>query len=131
MYKGSCVSENTFFQARELRTEDNGLQCLLADSANVVTAAQGKWLYPDGNPINCSKKVNPMHPIGCSNTAKNDGATLYAFRSVTTLPTEHNGVYTCCLPGNCCDGSSSAITVRIFSQLSLAIHEPCFHIFSF
>ena len=131
MHKEACVSENTFFQARELRGVDNALQCLLADGANVVTTAQGKWLYPDGNPVNCSKKVNGLNPIGCSSTTNNNGATLYAFKGVATLPTEHNGVYTCCLPGNCSDGSSSAITVRIFSQLSLAIYEACFHIISF
>ena len=131
MHKGACVSENTFFQAMQLRGEDQGLQCLLADGDNVVTTAQGKWLYPDGNPVNCSKKVNSMNRIGCSSTAKNDGATLYVFQTVTTLPAEHTGVYTCCLPGNCSDGSSSTTTVRIFGQLLLAIHEACFHIISF
>ena len=121
MHKGECLAENAFFQVSELGRADNGLQCLLANSENTVTSAQGKWLYPDGNPVNCSKEVSKSDPIGCSNTANNDGATLYAHLKATRLPDEHSGVYTCCLPGNCSDGSSNSITVRIFGQSLLLL----------
>ena len=127
MHNGECVAENTFFQARELRQVANGLQCLLANGDNIATSPKGKWLYPDGNPMNCSKIVNNNNRIGCTNTTNNDGVILYTFRIATTLPPEHVGVYTCCLPGNCSDGSSSSnsIMVRIFGQ-SLLIFQICF-----
>ena len=57
MHKGECVAESSFFQVSELGNLENGLQCLLANGENTVTSAQGKWLYPDGNPVNCSKRV--------------------------------------------------------------------------
>ena len=116
MHKGACVADNTFFQARELGGVDSGLQCLLAVGDNAVTTAQGKWLYPDGNPVNCSKKVNNINRIGCSGTVNNSGVSLYTYGRFPKLTEEDNGVYTCCLPGSCSDGSSSVITARIFSQ---------------
>ena len=119
MHNGSCIATNTFFQAKELRFKENGLHCLLASSGNVVTNAQVMWLYPDGNHVNCSKKVNIKNDIGCSNAANNNGAILYTSRSVGNWPPEYSGVYTCCLPGNCSDSSINSIAVQIFGQSSL------------
>ena len=116
MHNGVCVAENTFFQAEELRFEENGLHCLLASGENAVTSAQVKWLYPDGSPVDCSKTVNSKNDIGCSNTTNNNGTILYTSRVVSNWPPEYEGVYTCCLPGNCSDGTSHSITVRIFGQ---------------
>ena len=124
MHIGECVAENTFFQARELSLVANGLQCLLANGDDVVTSAGAKWLYPDGNPVNCSKEVTNINRVGCSNTANNDGAILYTSKLARDLPPQHIGVYTCCLPGNCSDGSSNSITVRIFGQ-SLLVIQIC------
>ena len=101
--------------------------CLLANGDNVVTSPQVKWLYPDDNPVNCSKLVNNMNQVGCSNTANNDSVILCTFKIATSLPPEHVGVYTCCLLGNCSDDSSNNITVWIFGQ-SLLIFQICFFI---
>lgn len=119
MHNGVCVAENTFFQARELRGMDNGLQCFLANSDNVVTTAQGKWLYPIGNPVNCSMEVNNLNSIGCSTTNKSDGVILYTFRQLGSLLGMYNGLYTCCLPDNCSDDSSSKIIVRIYGKFNV------------
>ena len=114
MRNGVCIAKNTFFQAWELRFKENGLHCLLVSSENAVTSAQVKWLYPDGNPVNCSKTVDIRNDIGCSNTANNNGSILYTSRNVNNWPQEYTGVYTCCHQGNCSDGSSNSINVRIF-----------------
>ena len=115
MHKGACVADNTFFRARELGGVENGLQCLLANNDNVVTSAQGKWLYPDGSPVNCDKTLDMnTNPFGCSTTNMSNGVTLFKYNQGWSLLLEHSGRYTCCLPGNCSNGDSSRITVRIF-----------------
>ena len=77
MHNGVCVPDNTFFQAKEIRFEDNGLHCRQTSSDNVVTSAQVNWLYPDGNPVNCSKIADIQNDIGCSSETNNNGAILY------------------------------------------------------
>ena len=119
MHNGVCVPDSTFFQAEEIRFEANGLQCLLASSEIAVSSAQVKWLYPDGNLVDCSKIVAIQNDIGCSNAPNNNGAVLYTSTLVNDWPSLYNGVYTCCLPGNCFDGSTNSITVQIFGQSSL------------
>ena len=122
MHNGACISDNTFFQATELYGVDNELLCLLVNGEIAVTTAQGKWLYPDGYPVNCYETGNGnLAPFGCSMTNQSDGVALYKHTQLNYLPSEHiySGVYTCCLPGNCSDGSSSQITVRIYGQYHL------------
>ena len=119
MHNGVCVAENTFLQAIELRVKGNGLHCLLASNDNVVTSAQVNWLYPGGNPLNCSEEVEAQNDIGCSNETNNNGSILYISRLIFGWPPEYSGLYTCCLPGNCSLGSRYRITVWIFSQSSL------------
>ena len=119
MHNGVCVAENSFLQARELQFEESGLHCLVASSGNALTGAQVKWLYPDGNHVNCSKEVNIWNDIGCSSATNNHSSILYTSRFVNGWPLQYNGVYTCYLPGNCCDGSGHSITVRIFGQSSV------------
>ena len=116
MHKGVCVGENAFLQAMELRFDENGVHCLLASDENAVTGAQVKWLYPDGNPVDCSKKVEIRNDIGCSNVADSNGAILYTSRFVNHWPLEYSGVYKCCLLGKCSDGNPNSITVQIFGQ---------------
>ena len=123
MRKGKCIAKNTFFQAEEVRFEENGLHCLLASGENAVTSAQVKWLYPDGNLVNCSKKIGVLNEIGCSNAANNNGTILYTSRNVNNWPLEYSGVYTCCLPGKCFDGSTNSITIRIFGQSLLYLYD--------
>ena len=115
MHNGVCVSENAFFQAMELYGVDNGLHCLLVNGENAVTSAQGRWQYPNGDPVNCDETGNTnSSPFGCSSTNQGDGVTLYKHNQLHSLSSEHSGVYTCCLPGNCSDGSSSQIIIRIY-----------------
>ena len=117
MHNGVCVADNTFFQAEALQFSENGLHCLLASSKNAGTSEQVKWLYPDGNPVNCSKKVISKNDIGCLNATNNNGTILYTSGTINNnWPPEYSGVYTCCLPGNCSDGSGKSITIRIFGQ---------------
>ena len=117
MHNGVCVAENTFFQAKELQFVENGLHCLLAGSKSAVTSVQVKWLYPDGSPVNCSKEVSSKNDIGCLNAANDNGTILYTSTAIdNNWPPRYNGVYTCCLQGNCSDGSGQSITVRIFGQ---------------
>ena len=127
MHDGVCVAENSFLQARKLGLQpnggppQNGLHCLLAssDNTNVATSAQVKWLYPDGNHVDCSKEVGKRNDIGCSNAANNNGTILFTSNFINDWPQEYSGVYTCCLLGNCSNGNSNRITVRIFGQSSL------------
>ena len=95
----------------------NELHCLLANSDNTVTSAQGRWMYPDENPVNCDGTENAnLGPFGCSITNQSDGVRLYKHDQLYSLSSEHSGVYTCCLPESCSDGSSSQITVRIYGE---------------
>ena len=119
MHNGVCVPDNTFFQAEEIQFKENGLHCLLASSDNALTSAQVTWLYPNGNPVDCSKEVGTWNGIGCSSAANNNGTILYTSNFGTDWPQEYSGAYTCCLPGNCADGNNHSITVRIFGQSSL------------
>ena len=128
MHNGVCVAENAFLQARELRIQSNGglqqngLHCLLAssDNTNAVTSAQVMWLYPNGKPVHCSNTfLYNQNYIGCLNAANSNGAILYTSNSVNNWPSMYNGVYTCCLPGNCSDDSTNSITVWIFGQSAL------------
>ena len=114
MHNGECITDNTFFQASELKGMDSGLHCLLSNGAGTVNFTQGMWLDPSGNPVNCNKEVNDDDPIGCYTTTENDGVTLYLFDELNVLDGKYSGVYTCCLPGNCSDGISSHGRVWIF-----------------
>ena len=124
MRNGVCVDENTFFQAKEIKVEEkvpgqNGLHCILASGDNVVANAQVNWLYPDNNPVDsCSKNFGTSNDIVCSSAINDNETILYTSNSVTDWPPMYNGVYTCCLLGNCFDVSSDRITVRIFGQSS-------------
>ena len=122
MRNGECIAENTFLQARELQVQSigglnqNGLYCLLAS----VGSTQVRWLYPNDNDVDCSKTlIKSQNYIGCSKAANSNGAILYTSNFDIDRPPEFSGVYTCCLQGNCFDGSSNSITVRIFGQSSL------------
>ena len=125
LYNGVCVAENTFLQARKIARQSNGgpgllrngLYCFLAgsDNTNVFTNAQVKWLYPNGNHVDCSSQLANTHAfIGCLNAG--NGAILYTSNFADDRPPEYSGVYTCCLLGNCFVGSSNSISVRIFGQ---------------
>ena len=116
MRNGACVPDNTFYQVEELRLKKNGLKCFLASGDNVVTSAHVNWLYPDCNLVGCFQNIETSNEIVCSSATNNNGAILYISNSVIdrTWPPEYSGLYTCCLPGNCSDGGSNSITVRIF-----------------
>ena len=122
-----CVAESTFLQVEDLQLQanggpqQNGLHCLFASDENAVTSAQVNWLYPNGNLVDCSNGIGQFNDISCSNIANNNGAILYASRFVNDWPIENSGVYTCCLLGNCSDGSSNRITVQIFGQSSVLL----------
>ena len=133
MHNGVCVPDNTFFQSEEIRFEENGLHCLLASDENPGTSTQVNWLYPDGNLVDCSMIFGTSNGIGCSSATNNNGTILYTSNLVIAWPLEYSGVYTCCLPGNCYDGSTHSITVRIFGWsllLSIVILSSfCIHHF--
>ena len=119
MHNGDCVSDNTFFQARELRGVANGLKCLLANESNIVTVTQGTWLYPDGETVDCTLSPTDMIPFGCSPTNGSEGTILFVYSDLESITDSFSGVYTCCLPSSCSHDNSNRITARIFSEFRL------------
>ena len=111
MYRGDCYLNGSYFRFSNIHNQKNKLICSYPNSS--ITT--GEWLAPDGSLI-CNRQ-NENDNFRCDVDSSNDGSSI----SLWLRKNKHNGfldgIYSCCLPSNCSDPSTSIITANIFSEI--------------
>ena len=117
MYNGECYPNGSYFRdvflnvpptSAEFNISDyQYLHCSLPNS----TLSTGEWITPGGVNEDCNSGDLRCNII-------NSPATLSLYRAEGNT----HGLYTCCLPTNCSDPSSSMITVNVFGKLHISLY---------
>ena len=94
------------------------MDCVMEMNGRTIDNPEGRWYYPNGDPVNCASKTDPFK---CKLTADKKGVRLYRNPKITgrdgLLALFNPGTYTCCLPDRCDLDATIRTTVRIWSEL--------------
>ena len=111
MHRDDCYSNGSYFKPLDIHDRDDKLICSYPNSS--ITT--GEWLAPDGSLICNYPKKN--RNLRCVVDSFNDGSNISIWLREMDLDDFLDGVYSCCLPSDCSDPSSSIITANIFSEI--------------
>ena len=94
------------------------MSCIMLSNERTIDSPEGKWNYPNGNPIACTSETELFN---CKLTDDRLGVKLYKnpnLRGADSMKKMFDpGLYSCCLPGKCDDGKSIRATIRIWGRL--------------
>ena len=118
MHRGDCYLNGSYFRSSDIHGKQNKLICSYPNSS--ITT--GEWLAPDGSLICNNQRRNNMgqnrnNRFRCDVDSFNDGSSISLWLRKIKLDDFLDGVYSCCLPSDCSDPSSSIITANIFSEI--------------
>ena len=118
MHRDDCYSNGSYFNPLDIHDRDDKLICSYPNSS--ITT--GEWLAPDGSLICNNQRRNNMgqnknNRFRCDVDSFNDGSNISLWLRRIKLDDFLDGVYSCCLPSDCSDPSSSIITANIFSEI--------------
>lgn len=111
MHRGDCYLNGSYFLLSDIYGKKNKLICSYPNSS----ITNGEWLAPDGSLI-CNRR-NENDNFRCNVDSFNDGSSIRLWLRKIKLDDFLDGVYSCCLPSDCSDPSSSIITANIFSEI--------------
>ena len=113
MYKGDCYLNGSYFRSTDIHYGENKLICSYPNSS--ITT--GEWLAPDGSLIcNNQYRNDDLYRCNVDSFSKGSSISLWTIRRFLRMKIPLDGVYSCCLPSNCSDPSTSIITANIFSE---------------
>ena len=99
---------------------EHGLHCSLDNKDFSLKFAQGIWFYPNEEEVDCDSEPTSSNPLSCTLSKDRKDVILYSKSNieVDSRSPAWNGVYSCCLPGECDDGNTSRVTARIYGKVT-------------